>query len=406
MQDGNAKHDLEHTAERTVAVSGKGGKTLTKFFSKLFVKITRWYHKHFSSSMKALKKDGSTKELFVSPPLTKSEAKQIIASAKENDILIGVKKMQPDGEFGKNKSLHSQEKMARNEIKYRKWREKVNTPSKIKLLNHFYKSKADKYRKLSLQDEQNKEDEKYVVIVNKSRVGFLNEELAKIPQERVKRMASNELNEMDKDSVDERDIEPMLSRGMNLKVEELSKVGEDFGSCLVRDYQKNYCIQKITKEEYCEIREQLFNLPSHGAKVLNDKEMMIAIRSEDLEEYRAFAPSDRPIKEYGAFGGRNIETESNSNDIIELELENNKDYEIFRNQYDGKDFFIQHNPNSTKKTVLVREVDTKDLVEEVKKKSTTADLVKEANEYADKNQNTPEIENPILEHEEESEIAR
>ena len=53
MQDGNAKHDLEHTAERTVAISGKSSKTLTKFFIKLFVKATRWYHKNFSSSMKA-----------------------------------------------------------------------------------------------------------------------------------------------------------------------------------------------------------------------------------------------------------------------------------------------------------------------------------------------------------------
>ena len=308
--DGNAKHDLEHTAERTVAISEKSGKVFTKLFGRFLIRVNRWYQKHFSASMKALKKDGQTKELFVSPPLTKAEAKQIIAAARESDILMGVKKMQPDGELGANKSLHQQEKLAKNEIKYQKWNERYKSTSKFKIINQICKAKADKFKELSLQDELNKEDEKYVVIVNKSRVGFLNEQLAKIPSERVKRMKNNDLDST-LDDVDERILEPMVSRGMNLTVDALSKVGEDFGSCLVRDYQMNYCIQKITKEQYCEIREQLFDLPSHGAKVLNDKEMIIAIRSEDLEKYREFAPSDYPIKEYGSSGGRSIETESN-----------------------------------------------------------------------------------------------
>ena len=403
--DGNAKSDLEHTAERTVHISGKGGKILTVFFSGVLIKVTHWYHKHFSSSMKALKKDGQTKELFVSPPLTLSEAKQIIASARENDILMGVKKMQPDGEYGANKSLHQQEKIAHNEIKYQKWNERCKSTTKYKLINQFCKNKANKYKNLSLKDELNKDDERYVVIVNKSRVAFLNEQLAKIPEERVKRLKSNDLDNITLDNLDERVIEPMVSRGMNLTVDALSKVGEDFASCLVRDYQKDYCIQKITKEQYCEIREQLFNLPSHGACVLNDKEMIIAIRSEDLDEYRTFAPLDRPIKEYGASGARDIETESNSNDIIELEIPSYKDYKIFKEKYSGKDFIAQHNPNGTI-TVLVKETDTKDLVENDKKKSTTADLVKEANEFAEKNQNNPVIETPELEEEEEHSLAR
>lgn len=401
--DGNAKYDLEHTAERTVAISGKSGKIFTRLFGRFLVRTTRWYHKHFSSSMKALKKDGATKELFVSPPLTKAEAKQIIAAARENDVLMGVKKMQPDGEYGANKSLHQQEKFAKNEIKYQKWNERWKASSKFKLYNQFCKNKADKYKQLSLKDELNKEDERYVVIVNKSRVSFLNEQLAKIPQERVKRMSSNELNNLE--DLDERIIEPMLSRGMNLTVDALSKVGEDFGSCLVRSYKKDYCLQTITKEEYCEIREQLFDLPSHGARVLNDKEMIIVIRSEDLEKYRSFAPSDYPIKEYGASGGSSIETESNSKDLIELEISNEKDYETFKEKYKGKDFIAQHNPNG-KIQVLVRETDTKELVENSKKKSTTADLVEEANKFAEKQQENLEIKSPILEQEEDVELAR
>ena len=86
--DGNAKHDLEHVAEKSVSTSTRVSKILSKLFAKLVSKVNKYYQKHFSSSMKALRKDGATKELYVSPPLSKAEAKQIIAAAKENNIMI------------------------------------------------------------------------------------------------------------------------------------------------------------------------------------------------------------------------------------------------------------------------------------------------------------------------------
>ncbi len=400
--DGNAKHDLEHTAEKTVVVSEKSTKIFARIFGRFMKRATRYYNKHFSSSMKALRSDGPTKELYVSPPLTRAEAKQIITACRENNVLMGIKKMDPNGEQGRNQSLHKQEKLAKNEIKYHKWDDRRKTFKKIPVIHNLCKSMADRYKNLSIKDEQDNLDERYVLIFNKSKLSFLNEQLEKIPPNRVKQHAQNELVDINKDGViDERDYEPLQPRGMNLKVSDLSKVGEDFGSCAVRDYLSNYCTQRITKEQYCEIREQLFELRSHGACVYNDNEMIIAIPSEDLQEYKTFAPLDRPIKEYGANGARDIETESNSNDIIELEINNFDDYKLFKEKYDSKDFVAQHMPDG-KTTVLVKETDTKELVENSKKKSKTADLVKEADEFAEKN-------NPIekvLDKEEEPEIAR
>lgn len=400
--DGNAKHDLEHTAEKTVAVSEKSTRIFAKLFGKFMKKANRYYQKHFSSSMKALRNDGPTKELYVSPPLTRAEAKQIITVCRENNVLMGIKKMDPSGEQGRNQSLHKQEKLAKNEIKFHKWDDRRKALKKIPIIYNFCKTMADRYKKLSLKDEQDNLDERYVLIFNKSKLSFLNEQLEKIPPNRVKQYAQNELTDINKDGVvDERDYEVMQPRGMNLKVSDLSKIGEDFGSCPVRDYLSNYCTQKITKEQYCEIREQLFELRSHGACVYNDKEMIIAIPSEDLQEYKTFAPLDRPIKEYGRNGARDIKTESNSNDIIELELNNFEDYKLFKERYSSKDFVAQHTPDG-KTTVLIKETDTKDLLENSKKKSKTADLVKEADKFAEKN-------NPIekvLDKEEEPEIAR
>lgn len=441
--DGNAKHDLEHTAEKSVSMSAKISKISTILFGRFLIKANRYYQKHFSSSMRALRKDGATKELCVSPPLTRAEVKQIITSCHENNILMGIKKMHPDGELSNNKSLYQQEKLAHNEIKYKKWDERRKATSKIKILNKICKYQADKYKNISaynlklsnrwlsfqektrkikplnkyckmkadnykniaIQEKTKDEEEQYVIIFNKSKLSFFNEQLAKIPPNRLKQETKSDLDGINNEKIiDDRNIESMVSRGMNLSVNDLNKIGEDFGSCPVRDYSKNYCIQKITKEEYCEIREQLFELPSHGACVLNEKEMIIAIRSEDLDEYREYAP-ERPIKEYGSSGGRAIESESNIHDIMELEINDIKRYKGFKETYSSKDYVAEIAPNG-KTTILLKETDTKNLLEESKKKSKTEDLVKEANELAEKSKTDKVVENVALEQKEEQEIDR
>lgn len=441
--DGNAKHDLEHTAEKSVSMSAKISKISTILFGRFLIKANRYYQKHFSSSMRALRKDGATKELCVSPPLTRAEVKQIITSCHENNILMGIKKMHPDGELSNNKSLYQQEKLAHNEIKYKKWDERRKATSKIKILNKICKHQADKYKNISaynlklsnrwlsfqektrkikplnkyckmkadnykniaIQEKTKDEEEQYVIIFNKSKLSFFNEQLSKIPPNRLKQETKSDLDGINNEEIiDDRNIEPMVSRGMNLSVNDLNKIGEDFGSCPVRDYSKNYCIQKITKEEYCEIREQLFELPSHGACVLNEKEMIIAIRSEDLDEYREYAP-ERPIKEYGSSGGRAIESESNIHDIMELEINDIKRYKEFKETYSSKDYVAEIAPNG-KTTILLKETDTKNLLEESKKKSKTEDLVKEANELAEKSKTDKVVENVALEQKEEQEIDR
>lgn len=441
--DGNAKHDLEHTAEKSVSMSAKISKISTILFGRFLIKSNRYYQKHFSSSMRALRKDGATKELCVSPPLTRAEVKQIITSCHENNILMGIKKMHPDGELSNNKSLYQQEKLAHNEIKYKKWDERRKATSKIKILNKICKHQADKYKNISaynlklsnrwlsfqektrkikplnkyckmkadnykniaIQEKTKDEEEQYVIIFNKSKLSFFNEQLAKIPPNRLKQETKSDLDGINNEEIiDDRNIEPMVSRGMNLSVNDLNKIGEDFGSCPVRDYSKNYCIQKITKEEYCEIREQLFELPSHGACVLNEKEMIIAIRSEDLDEYREYAP-ERSIKEYGSSGGRAIESESNIHDIMELEINDIKRYKEFKETYSSKDYVAEIASNG-KTTILLKETDTKNLLEESKKKSKTEDLVNEANELAEKSKTDKVIENVALEQKEEQEIDR
>lgn len=411
MTDGNAKSDLEHASERAVRASTKGTGILARFITKATIRARKYYQKHFSSSLRALKKDGATKELAVSSPLTRAEAKELITNARENGILVGVKKMQPDGDEGKNQSLHQQEKLAKNEIKYEKWNERRKVLKNVPVLNKISKKQADKFRERSKEDNLKYPDERYIILCNKSHLAFFNEQLELLEKKRTQRTVSDDLKEITDNGMISKD-DKIVSRDINISPEQL-EVGTDYGSCFVKDYNKNFCLQKISKLEYCEIRELLFELKSHGAKVMPNGDVMVAINSDDLEEYKKFAPLDKSIKEYGEYGGKQIESESNNNNIINVKIGDdlNKtqeqikmEYLKFKEQYKNKDYFIVHTPDGIK-TACVREKDTKEMADEVKKKSSTADLLKEANEFAEEKEQV--IENvPSIELEEEQVIDR
>lgn len=402
MTDGNAKSDLEHASEKAVRASTKSTGILARLMAKATSKARKYYQKHFSSSLRALKKDGATKELAVSSPLTRAEAKELITNARENGILVGVKKMQPDGDEGKNQSLHKQEKLAKNEIKFEKWNERRKVFKNVPFLGWLSQIKTDKFRERSKEDNLKYPDERYIILCNKSHLAFFNEQLEILEKKRTQRTVSEDLDEINNNGLIDKDSK-IVSRDINISPEQL-EIGTDYGSCFVRDYTKNFCHQKISKSEYCEIREQLFELKSHGAKVMPNGEVIVAINSDDLEEYKKFAPLDKPIKEYGASGAKEIEAESNSNNIISVKLNNDNDFGAFKNTYKGKDFVAIHNVDGSI-NAYVREKDTKEMADEVKKKSSTADLLREANEFAEEKENTLDIA-PSIELEEEQLIDR
>ena len=90
---------------------------------------------------------------------------------------------------------------------------------------------------------------------------------------------------------------------------------------------------------------------------------------------------------------------------MEIEINDIKRYKEFKETYSSKDYVASISPNGTT-TILLKETDTKQLAEASKKKSKTEDLVKEANELAEKNKSDKVIENVVLEQEEEREFDR
>lgn len=385
----DTKHDIEKIGESTSRKGGKALRFLTKWTGKMIQNVYRAWLKYFTNPTKAVEKDGATKRMAASPPLTKEEVKDVIAKAREEDVLVCVKEMQPDGDYGKGKSLHAQEKIAKKEIKARVWKERSKTYKKVPVLNKFCLDRANKFTELSKAENKLNTEKRYMVICNESRVTFMNDCLESIEKKRIQKLANNELEDIDKNGiVDQADAKDLHVYGMEIEPEEL-QAGRDYGSCRVNDYHSNFCTQVITKEEYCLVRREMFDMVSHGAYVLNDEQVLVAFPKEELSTYKQYGFAETAINEYGFNGGDKINSESNQNDLISMELEKFDDMKTLREKYVGKDYIAVHNPNG-KISVLVKETDTERMVEIQRKKSTTSVLLQEAKEFMEKEQSKAE----------------
>ena len=190
---------------------------------------------------------------------------------------------------------------------------------------------------------------------------------------------NNELEDINKDGViDERDILNLHSLDMELEPEELEP-GRDYGSCMVRDYQSNFCTQTVPKDEYCSIRSEMFNMKSHGAFVLDDNRVLLAFPKDELKEYQRYCAA-YPIKEYGTQGGNAINSEKNNKNLISMEITDPESLDKFREKYEGHDYIAEHNSDGSC-SIMVKEDETERMVELSAKKSATASLLEEAKNF-------------------------
>ena len=72
---------------------------------------------------------------------------------------------------------------------------------KIKSLNKYCKMKADNYKNIAIQEKTKDEEEQYVIIFNKSKLSFFNEQLAKIPPNRLKQETKSDLDGINKEEI-------------------------------------------------------------------------------------------------------------------------------------------------------------------------------------------------------------
>lgn len=394
MSDENVKRDIEQAGQALKQGSKPVIKSLRRFLAYISMKFIRFVIHRFSPSTKALKKDGPTEEIIASAPVTRGELKSILAKANEDNIRFGVKEMSPEGDVGHNRSLHYQEKVAKHEIKATQCHSRSEIFAKIKPLRNFYRKQEQKYLQLSKADSLKHTEKSYMLFVNVSHLAYMNKELASIKANRTTQLKTNDLQDINKDGViDERDIGDLKAHSINMNIDELDKVNEDYGDCLIAEYKQDYCTQKVSKAEYCSMREALFDLRSHGARTLADGNVLVAIAKEDLPEYQKYAPSS-PIKEYGKHGGTKIQTVQNDKNLQSLKVETEAQWQTVTDTYKDNDYIATHHSDGSV-SFLVLEQDTKAMVKNAQKKSTTETLLEEANKFYEQDKGQDGMEKAI-----------
>lgn len=376
----DTKHDIEKIGEVSTRRTLKLGKTFSKVSTGITARSLKIFRKYFVNPMRAVEKDGGTKRLAISPPLTKDEAKKVIVKSREEGVLVCLKEMQPDGESGRGRSLFHQGQMAKHDFKAVKWKERSKHFKHFAPAAKLCTKLANHHTTLSNEDSKSEKDKRFIIICNESRLSFMNDRLQDIENYRIQKSKDNELEDINKDGIiDELDISNLHTYDMDMEPDKLES-GKDYGSCMIRDYHENYCIQTVPKEEYCTIRKEMFNLRSHGAYVLNDSEVLLAFPKADLKEFLKYGSTAYPIHEYGKYGGNEINKESNHNNLISLEVEDTEEMDKLRNLYKDKDYIAVLNQDGSY-SILVKEKDTESIVDMSKKKSSTASLLEEAREF-------------------------
>ena len=203
------------------------------------------YH-YFLEGIKAVQKDGTTKELEKLTNLSYDETIRIMQKCQNDGIRVVASERKlstEDSEFGKKKSLYEQKRITR-------YARKIKQLSDLKA--HF--PKAAKFIKLDsvikkYQDKQNAEvkhhkDKYYNIYYNKSKAPYMADRIADLIEYRTG--ISQKLFDENTQSA----IEQLRKGGKNFNAEQLRNLSEkfklhDMGNVGIDNFKQDYCIHEM-----------------------------------------------------------------------------------------------------------------------------------------------------------------
>lgn len=354
---GEVKNDIQHSGESAFRQMKNRLLNLWHGTKLLLRGVVFQLNKYYSNPIKAIKNDGPNKQLSATPLLTREEAKHtivkmqeygIIATVKEVDVFTDQsgKQVTKDMPY-KGKNLHSQQKMAKNELKIAKWKDRTNRFEKIKLIKNFAERKVKKFEERAMTDNQSSHglNKRYVFITNQSNALAMNDILAEIQENRIKLKNDGMLPDLNNDGiVDEKDIE--VGNVINLselKKEDLIE-GRDFGDILWNQVPtQNSCIHIITKDEFIEKHQELRIGATYAARVYDEEHVKLYYSSQYLISINDTLKEEHPqIIEFGSKGGDTI-TKIRPNDSIKvIQIDNEKDLFHFKQLMTNQDYIINY----------------------------------------------------------------
>ncbi len=365
------KSDATQVYEGATRASETGLKDTFKYLLK---PLTIFGYHYFVEGIKAVQKDGPTKELEKITNLSYDETIRIMQKCQRDGIRVVASERKlsaDDDEFGKKKSMYQQKRITKYSRRIKTLSNlKANYPkvSKLLHLDTLIKINEEK-QKEKIENHKNRH---YNIYFNKSKAPYMGDRIADLIEYRTG--VSKQL--FDKDTQEA--IEQIKKGGLNINSQQLQDLSDkykihDVGNVAIADFTKDYCIHEIPLATYINIKDDLevADIPFGMKWVSNDNNEKIAniyFENKHLERYSELGFSD--IGQIRVFGNDDKNMQWNISSQDELMTFTTKTGEQERQTYSslsGKNYIMKRQENECLWTVF--KSDIKELAEKEKKRN-------------------------------------
>lgn len=331
------------------------------------------YH-YFVEGIKAVQKDGATKELEKITNLSYDETIKIMEKCQKDGVRVVAterKLFAEDSEFGKKKSMYQQKRITKYSRRIKTLSNiKANYPkiSKFLKLNRLINSNETK-QKAQIEKHKNKH---YNIYFNKSKAGYMGNRIADLIEYRTG--ISQELFDKNTQAA----IEEIKKDGLNMNSQQLKDLSEKFkihqiGNVETDEFKKDYCIHEMPFAFFISIKDALeaCDIP-YGMKIIaNDEKEKIAniyFENKHLERYNELGFND--IGQIRVFGNNNKNLQWNvksQDELVSFKTKTGEEEKQTYSSLSGRNYIMKRQEEECLWTVF--KSDLKELAEKEKKRN-------------------------------------
>ena len=344
------------------------------FFKYILKPFSIFSYHYFVEGIKAVQKDGPTKELEKITNLSYDETIRIMEKCQKDGIRVvaSERKLSTENtEFGKKKSLFQQKRITRYARRIKKLSDfKAHFPVISKIL-HIHKL-MNRYEQKQAEQVKSQQNKRYNIFFNKSKQGYMGDRIADLIEYRTK---------ISKDLFDDNiqvAIEEAKEKGESLNAQQLKDLSEklslhEMGEVGIEEFKQDYCIHSMPFSAFLSIEDDLevADIPYGMRVVTNDEDKKVAniyFENKHLERYSELGFNNvGQIRVYGS-DNKNMQWNINSQDeIISFKTKLGEQEKETYETLSGKNYIMKRTENECIWTVFKNDI--KELAEKEKKRN-------------------------------------
>lgn len=334
-------------------------------FKYILKPLTIFSYHYFVEGIRAVQKDGPTKELEKITNLSYEETIKVMQKCQQDGVRVVATERaltNQDSEFGKKKSLYQQKKITKYSRRIKQMSNlKADHPKIAKILNIDNVIKKNKTKQnLELIKHRNKH---YNVYFNKSKRDYMAARIADVIELRTG-LSKELFNENTQNAIKGLENE----RKMTLNTQQLQELSEKFklhemGNVEISKFTKDYCIHELPFSAYMNIKDDLevadIQFGIEVTKNSNDEEVAnIYMENKDLERYCELGfNSYGQIRVYGN-DNKNMQWNINSQDeLVTFKTKVGEDEKQTYSKLSGKNYVMKRQEDECLWTVFKRDLE-------------------------------------------------